>query len=87
MKASTLKKLFHALLLAIGCGGLLHLISLFVIGVLRQEIRYFNPAYAVDLDQVWPASNNELWFMIGGWLAFFIMVLIIYFLLERHGKK
>ncbi len=50
-------------------------------------MRYFNPAYAVDLDQLWPASNNTLWFMVAGWLGFFSLIASMYYLLVRRGNK
>ena len=87
MKSPKPKLLLHALLLTIGCGGLVHLVGLFITGLFRHDLRYFNPAYAVDFDQLWPASNSTIWFMIVGWVGFFSLIAIAYYLLVRRNKK
>ena len=86
MKQFNKKTLLHSIILAIGIGGILHLISLFIIGFIKQDLRYFNPAYAIDIDQLLPASNNQLWFMVAGWLGLTCMVIAVYYFLSGLKK-
>ncbi|MEI7632243.1 MAG: hypothetical protein WCJ60_02885 [bacterium] len=86
MKQFNKKTLIHSIILAVGIGGILHLVSLFIIGLFKQDLRYFNPAYAIDIDQLLPASNNQLWFMVAGWLGLASIVIAVYYFLSRLKK-
>jgi len=81
------KRTAHAVLLAVGVGGLLHLISLFTLAIQKGQPRYANPAYAVDLDQVFPSLNGATWFFVVGWLSFIIMIIVAYFVLVYLDNK
>ncbi len=80
------KRFAHATLLAIGIGGLIHLLSLFTLAISRGQLRYANPAYAVDLDQVFPSLNGAAWFFVFGWIGLAAIVGIIYYLLGRSNQ-
>lgn len=80
------KRIILATLLTIGIGGAIHLLSLFSLAISRGELRYANPAYAVDLDQVFPSLNGAAWFFVAGWGAFLAMVYGIYYALGRLKK-
>lgn len=84
---SKLKRILLAVLLTIGMGGFVHLLSLFTLAISRRELRFANPAYAVDLDQLFPHLNGAAWFFIAGWAFFVAGICIVYYLLGRLNKN
>lgn len=75
----------RAVLYVIGCGGLIHLTTLFTISIIRRNASYFNPFYTIDVDQIWPAVSNNVALYILGWVTFFSIIYAIYSILKKRS--
>lgn len=77
----------RAVLYVIGVGGLIHLSTLLILAISKQDLDYFSPLYTVDIDQLWSGVNNNYFIYISGWLIFFSAITIVYKLLVKAHKK
>ncbi len=73
----------RAIFYVIGGGGILHLISLFILAVIHRKAAYFNPLYTVDIDQLWPAARNNFAVYVLGWVFFVLLIIAVYKLILK----
>jgi hypothetical protein len=59
----------RSLFYAVGIGGLIHFLALFVTALKEHNFVWFNPLFAVDFDRVFPGLKNNPLTFFGGWLS------------------
>lgn len=77
----------RAILYVIGVGGLIHLTSLLILAISKQDLNYFNPLYTVDIDQLWKGINDNYLIYAGGWIAFALAIFFVYKILDNAHNK
>ncbi len=74
--------LVRATLYVVGAGGVIHLVTLFILAIVKQDAHYFNPLYTVDIDQLWSGARENYFVYVIGWIVFFSAI----YLLSRFLK-
>lgn len=77
--------LVRSTLYVIGIGGFIHLSTLLLIAIVRQDYTYFNPFYAVDIDQLLPSVKRSIWLFIFGWISTMMAIYTIYKKINRKS--
>jgi hypothetical protein len=74
----------RAMLYVIGCGGLVHLITLLTLAIIKKNAVFFNPLYTIDVDQIWPAARHNPFVYTLGWVGFFLTIYVVYRTLRKR---
>lgn len=77
----------RAALYVIGVGGLIHLTSLLILTISKQDLNYFNPLYTVDIDQLWKGVNDNYLIYTSGWIVFTLAIIFVYRILDSTHNK
>lgn len=77
----------RAALYVIGVGGLIHLSSLLILAISKQDLNYFNPLYTVDIDQLWKGINDNYLIYACGWIVFALAIIFVYRILDSTHNK
>ena len=76
----------RSVLYVIGAGGTLHLLTLLCLSIIKRDIHFFNPFYTVDIDQIWPATRDNMVLYAIGWAGFAVIIALTYAILKRRLK-
>lgn len=79
-------RVLRAFLYVVGCGGIIHLLTLLLLAIQQKNAQYFNPFYTVDIDRLWPKLVNNWIAYIIGWLIFIAAIYTVYRLLNRRPR-
>lgn len=76
----------RAVLYVVGTGGIIHLLTLFILAITKDDPHYFNPLYTVDIDQLWSGAKENYFVYFMGWAVFVAGIYCVYRLLESQEK-
>ena len=85
-KIQPVRKVLHAIILAVYTAGSLHLIIAGVAAIVRRDISLFNPINILGLNLLFPELSTSVPAMIIGWIALIGLGFVYLFLLIHYKR-